>query len=150
MRTFLIALAIGLALALLILLLPYSSRAQTPSAMLDWTAPGDDGNIGTASSYELRYRSVGISGTDTLGWWNAAIVVPSMPVPRVAGTLETVTISSGFNWATTYYFIIKACDDGLPGPGIPNCSGFSNVAVKTFGPAPDSTAPRRVIDLIVR
>jgi len=129
-----------------------------PSVTLVWTAPGDDGNVGTASTYQLRYRTAPISGTDTLGWWNAATPVTPMPVPRIAGSTDSVVVG-GLNWATTYYFIIKACDDGMPPardangnplPPVPNCSGFSNVAIKAIGPAPDVTPPSRIVDLIIR
>ena len=44
-----------LGLSLLLLLAPALSRAQgADSLTLSWTAPGDDGNVGTAALYELR------------------------------------------------------------------------------------------------
>ncbi len=38
--------------------------AQTPynSITLDWTATGDDGTVGRASYYDLRYRTTNIVG----------------------------------------------------------------------------------------
>ncbi|TMQ60937.1 MAG: hypothetical protein E6K76_00335 [Candidatus Eisenbacteria bacterium] len=90
---------------------------------LTWTAPGDDGSIGTASTYELRYRTVGVTGVDTTSWWNAATSVPSVPAPRIAGTKEAFTVA-GLDSGQTYYFIIRTSDE------IPNWSAFSDLSVK--------------------
>ena len=107
---------------------------------MQWTATGDDGTIGTASAYDLRYRTVGISGTDTLSWWNAATRVTPLPVPRASGATDSVRVT-GLTPLTTYYFVLRVADE------VPNWSGFSNVAVKaTSG---DLTAPASVADLTV-
>ena len=37
----------------------------TSSLTLTWTAPGDDGTTGTATSYDIRYRTTGPSPTAT-------------------------------------------------------------------------------------
>jgi len=153
-----IILAIGAILIVLVVLFSPTKKieAAQPVTTLLWTAPGDDSTSGRASTYYGRYRTVGITGTDTLGWWNAATVIPSMPVPSLAGVTDSVKVTMP-GWATTYYFVMIACDDGLPGPGgsltiagPPNCSTWSNVATKTFGPEPDVTPPKRIIDLIAR
>lgn len=135
-----------------VLLWPLRSPAQTPSTTLEWTAPGDDGNVGTAALYEAR-RSTAAVGADTLAWWNAATPISGLPLPAVAGTRQSFVLGTGLLWNTTYYFIIRARDDGF-NPSIPlpghNWSGWSNVAVKVFGAQPDTTAPARVFDLIAR
>jgi hypothetical protein len=132
------------ALAGLILMLPVGGQAQVPSLTLDWTAPGDDSLIGTATTYQLR-RATSRPDTTSLAsmdaWWNAATVCP-VPVPAVAGTRQTITITAPFGPAA-YYFVLKSCDE------VPNCSPYSNVAVRVVV-ASDTTPPARVIDLIVR
>jgi hypothetical protein len=147
---------IGAVIALLIVLglfvIPIPGDAATPTTTLEWTAPGDDGNVGTAAFYEMRFAATPV-GADTLAWWNAATPVAGLPNPQVAGTTQSVVVSSGLQWATTYYFILRATDDGLPQPDgqpVPNTSGWSNVASVAFGPAPDNEPPARVIDLIAR
>jgi len=131
-----------LLVAAVVLFLPVRrGHAQVPSMTLVWTAPGDDGVVGTASSYQMRYRTVGIAGTDTLSWWNAATSAPNLPVPRVAGSTDSVAVAGPFVGGTTLYFLAKACDE------VPNCSGYSNLAVKVV---PDFTPPGRILDLIIR
>ena len=136
-------LALVAACALGLGLLSADAAAQTAadsSVTLLWTAPGDDGNVGTASQYALRYRTVPISGTDTLTWWNAATPASGLPAPRPAGSTDSVTVR-GLQPLTTYYFIIRAADE------VPNWSTFSNVAVKTT--SGDATAPAAIADLAV-
>jgi Fibronectin type III domain len=135
--------ALAVALSIGLGLLATGAAAQTAadsSVTLLWTAPGDDGNVGTASQYALRYRTVPISGTDTLTWWNAATPASGLPTPRPAGSTDSVTVRS-LQPLTTYYFIIRAADE------VPNWSGFSNVAVKTT--SGDATPPAAVADLTV-
>lgn len=97
-----------------------TSGATASSINLSWTAPGDDGNSGTASSYDVRYSTIPI----TSGNWDSAIQVSGEPTPSIAGTNETMTVS-GLVSATTYYFAIKTADE------VPNGSGLSNVASGT-------------------
>jgi hypothetical protein len=132
------------------------ASAAGPEITLEWTAPGDDGNVGTASRYEMR-MSTAVPDTSSQAsfdsWWASASVVPGVPSPVIAGTTQSVTISNGLNYSTTYYFAMIACDDGLPASGpipIENCSARSNIASKDTGPAPDITAPARIVDLIAR
>jgi hypothetical protein len=106
------------------ILLP--GAAQADPLTVTWTAPGDDGNVGRASSYDIRYRTVAISGTDTLSWWNAATSVIGEPTPLVAGSSESFTVN-GLLAGTTYYFLIRTSDE------VPNVSGFSNVSVRQTG-----------------
>ena len=52
---------------------------------LTWTAPGDDGNTGTATSYDVRFGNN----------WNSATQVAGEPTPSVAGTAESMVIGVG-------------------------------------------------------
>jgi hypothetical protein len=128
-------------LLLLGMLKPPAAGAQTPadsSVVLHWTAPGDDGNTGQATTYDLRYRTSAITGTDTTSWWNAATQVTGEPAPGTAGASDSMRVS-GLIPTTTYYFMIRTADE------VPNWSGFSNVAVKaTSG---DITAPAAIANL---
>jgi len=116
-------------------------HAQVPSITLDWTAPGDDGNVGTASTYEMRW-STSKPDTTTLAamenWWSTATAVSAMPAPLPSGTTQSKTVPGPFVTGTTYYFVIKACDE------VANCSAYSNVASKFV---PDTLPPSRIIDL---
>jgi hypothetical protein len=136
-----LVLAFVAGLLLLGMLKPPAAGAQTPadsSVVLHWTAPGDDGNIGQATSYDVRYRTVAIVGTDTTSWWNAATTISGEPAPGVAGASDSMRVS-GLNPTTTYYFMIRTADE------VPNWSGFSNVAVKTT--SGDLTAPSAIANL---
>ncbi len=82
---------------------------------LHWTATGDDGENGTAASYNLRYSRNPI---DDLASFGAANAVEGEPDPGEAGTLETfvLTLPQG-----TYYFAIRTMDESG------NASELSNV-----------------------
>ncbi|MEE9442357.1 MAG: fibronectin type III domain-containing protein [candidate division Zixibacteria bacterium] len=103
------------------------------SVVLTWTAPGDDGNSGTASQYDIRYSLSPITDAN----WDAATQVAGEPSPQAAGTGESSTVT-GLNSDTQYYFAIKTADE------VPNWSGLSNVATAT---TPDITPPASIMDL---
>jgi hypothetical protein len=106
---------------------------------LVWTAPGDDGTIGRASRYDLRYSTYAISGTDTLGWWNAATIVNMTgKVPSAAGAPDSIVVS-GLIAGVRYYAVIRAADE------VPNWNRYSNV-VSFF--AGDQTPPKQIVDLM--
>jgi hypothetical protein len=107
-------------------------NAFADSVVLAWTATGDDGNSGRASSYEMRYSENPVAA-DTAAWWASATSAGTMPAPLLAGTRESFIVA-GLATAT-YYFAIRASDE------VPNVSGFSNIAVKqtTGGSVPLAT-----------
>jgi hypothetical protein len=117
-----------------------SEAANWNSIALTWTAPGDDGTVGRASQYDIRYATSNISGTDTTTWWNQATQCTGEPVPQTAGTAEAFTVT-GLQPSRTYYFVIKTADE------VPNWSGFSNVAVRTTAAAPDTIPPAAIRNL---
>lgn len=115
------ALAWG-ALALLLLpgwFAPAVARAQGAGAdtlALTWTAPGDDGSIGTATGYELRMSPLPIDEAT----WTAGTIVPGAPVPLPAGSPQRMVVR-GLVPGTTYFFAIRSVDEAG------NWSAISNV-----------------------
>jgi flagellar hook capping protein FlgD len=106
-------------LALTLLLAPSGARAQGAPAdtvTLAWTAPGDDGHVGTAALYDLRVSGSPIDESN----WGAATVVSNPPAPLPAGTRQTLVVR-GLTYGTTYYFALKTADDAG------NWSGLSNL-----------------------
>jgi len=97
-----------------------ASGATSSSIDLSWTAPGDDGSTGTATSYDVRYSTA----TITEGNWGSATQATGEPTPSVAGTGENLTVS-GLTASTLYYFAIKTSDE------IPNVSAISDIASLT-------------------
>ena len=73
---------------------------------INWTAPGDDGNTGTCTAYEIRYFSSPISAAN----WNSANVFNSPPTPDPAGSNESVQIT-GLDAGEVYYFAVRALDE---------------------------------------
>lgn len=90
------------------------------SATLQWTAPGNDGAIGTASIYDLRYSESPIDQ----GNWSAAGGAADEPNPALGGS-QQVHIVSGLSDSTTYYFALRTYD------GAGNASELSNLATAT-------------------
>ncbi len=79
-----------------------AGNPTTSSITLTWTAPGDDGSTGTATSYDIRYSTSTINDSN----WASATQVTGEPAPAVAGTNQNMTIT-GLSSNTTYYFAIK-------------------------------------------
>ena len=110
-----------------------TGTVTTSSVDLSWTAPGDDGATGTATTYDVRYST----STITAGNWASATQATGEPAPQVAGSAETFTVT-GLSESTTYFFAIKTSDE------VPNESALSNVPSATTA---DGTAPDAVTDL---
>jgi len=89
---------------------------------LNWTAPGDDGRLGQALLYDLRFLNEPI-GSDN---WDKAVPLEDVPLPAEEGTVEEM-ILEGFPFdlpveGMTYYFALRARDEAG------NLSAVSNVA----------------------
>lgn len=106
-------------LILLFIFLPAISNAGH-NVELIWTAPGDDFNFGQGSYYDIRYCSAPIE-SDTLEWWNSAIVAEDAPKPSPAGFKDSCVIRD-LSLDSSYYFSIRTSDDAK------NWSGISNIA----------------------
>ncbi len=107
----------------------------TSSATLSWTAPGDDGASGTATSYVIHYSAATITNAN----WLSAANLADPPAPLAAGTNQSVFVA-GLTPSTTYYFAIKTKDEE------DNESGLSNVATATTDlPTPDASNVNHVL-----
>jgi hypothetical protein len=107
---------------------------------LTWNAPGDDGDTGTASEYDIRYSL----STITELTWSSSVRCLNEPVPQAAGSIEHYQVT-GLTSNTTYYFALKVADD------VPSWSGLSNVAFNTttdpLVQPQDNIAPGKITDL---
>lgn len=92
------------------------SNETTTTLDLSWTAPGDDGATGTATSYDVRYSTALITEAN----WGSATQATGEPTPSAAGASESMTLT-GLSSNTTYYVAIKTSDE------VPNISAISNV-----------------------
>ena len=118
----------------------YDPNLVLQTVLLRWTAPGDDGLSGRATHYDLRYSTYAISGTDTLGWWNAATKVTVWnKVPALPGMPDSIRVF-GFPPGYRYYAMIRTCDE------VPNWSRYSNLAIIE---STDLVAPNAISDLRV-
>ena len=81
-----------------------------------WTAPGDDGDEGTAAEYFLRISSAPISDLT----WATDVAVSGTPDPAAPGTRQTAVIDA--TGMDEVYAALKSADE------VPNLSGLSNVA----------------------
>lgn len=129
-------------LALLVFAAPPARGQVNPdsSVVLQWTAPGDDGTSGRASIYDIRYRTTGITGTDTTTWWNGATQVTGEPFPSNPGQIDSMRVR-GLAPVSTYYFMVRTGDE------VPNWSGYSNLAQKST--SGDVVAPSAISTLAV-
>ncbi len=92
------------------------------AAQLTWTATGDDGGTGTATSYSVKYSS---SPIDEQGW-NGATTVNS-GVPKPAGQSESLTVV-GLSAGETYYFAVRALDEAGNESPVSNSPGTTLLA----------------------
>jgi len=100
---------------------------------LSWTAPGDDGWLGMATKYIIKYATYNI----TAGNFDSITAVKIRNVTVSGGNPDSETIT-GLAKGTLYYFAIKTEDD------VPNISGISNVpSAKTASLIPDAVSPRQ-------
>lgn len=113
-----------------------TATAFPAMVQLAWTAPGDDGNSGTADHYEIRYA---ISPINEGNWQNATLAT-GIPEPLPAGTPQecpVTTLSPGIE----YYFAIRAWDEQ------DNIAPISNVVNESLGA--DDIPPAPITNLSV-
>ena len=120
------------------------AQYRTTSVKLWWTATGDNGNIGQAARYDLRYSSNPIVSRDTSSWWNAASVFPmGGKVPPPAGRPDSATVDN-LIIGLKYYAILRLAD------AAGNWSKYSNVALMDLshgvtGVEAEAGAPKLVV-----
>jgi Tol biopolymer transport system component/predicted Fe-S protein YdhL (DUF1289 family) len=109
------------------------ARLSGSVVRLTWTAPGDDGSRGIATTYSVRCAA----STLTEQAWDSAAVIPSPPVPAPAGHRDgfIVTMPNG-----RWHIGVRTADE------IPNWSMISNQITVLVG---DSVPPAKVTDLSV-
>ena len=112
------------------------SEANETIITLSWTAPGDDGNTGTAAFYEIRRSEELITEAN----WSDATILDNPPSPQPAGTQQSYDVT-GLASAIVYYFAIKTFDDAM------NVSDLSNVIFDML--EEDTTPPAQITDLMV-
>lgn len=105
------------------------------SATLNWTAPGDDGNLGRATLYDVRYSTTLITDAN----WASASQASGEPAPATAGAAESFTVK-GLAAGTTYYFGLKTSDEANnPSPlsNVPNAAttAATNILNPPLAPA---------------
>jgi hypothetical protein len=86
----------------------------TDGARLVWSAPGDDGTTGQATSYDIRWSTKPI--TDEWSFRHAEVLAP--PAPTQAGTQQTVNLEGV---SLPVYVALRARDE------LGNTSEISNV-----------------------
>lgn len=99
-----------------------------------WTATGDDGTMGTATFYEVRFST---SGDSLLNQWTTCAAVSSVPTPQPAGSPEEFTSTVVMETGVEYFFAVKVYDE------VGNVSPISNIVALTI---PDEMAPAAVVD----
>ncbi len=85
--------------------------ASVGKILLKWTATGDDGSVGTATSYDLRYFvDNGVAPDCVADWASGSSYSGLMPAPAPAGTAQQITLN-GFAPGVRYYFCLAAVDE---------------------------------------
>jgi len=109
-----------------------TSAPKSDSITLIWTAPGDDGNVGTATAYDVRYSDV-----IPFNWDTATKVLNPQP-PQEPGLREEFIVT-GLSPSTIYHFALKTVDEAG------NWSDMSNMATgKTTAKTGDVSGDRTV------
>jgi hypothetical protein len=93
------------------------ATAAAGSALLHWTAPGDDSLTGRATAYDIRYSSSPITAANFL----LATRALGIAAPRTAGSAESLLITN-LVADSSYFYAIKTADEAA------NWSRISNIA----------------------
>ena len=109
---------------------------------LQWSAPGDDGAIGTATQYIIRRAPYPIL---TESDFVAATPVGGAPSPQPAGAAESFSVAA-LTEETAYFFAVRALDESDNASPLSNSSGATTAAAG--GGTGDSIADHLVISEI--
>ncbi len=106
----------------IIVFVPSQLYSQTGhnQVKLIWTASGDDGFLGQASYYDIRYSTEPV-GNDTTLWWQSAMEAENLPKPSLAGRKDFCIIEN-LSIDQHYYFAVRVADEAY------NWSNIVNIA----------------------
>jgi subtilisin family serine protease len=104
------------------------AERRSNAMVLRWTATGDDGSVGTAADYDVRW----FTAPPGSGGAGEGTRVPGTLLPGPAGTPQSFTVT-GLQAATLYYFTVSVADE------FGNVSAPSNTASDTTLPPPEIT-----------
>lgn len=108
-----------------------AANATLTEIEVSWSSPADDDISGVTASFDLRFSTSPITGTN----FDAASEVTGEPNPDVEGTPHTLLVT-GLTEDTTYFFAVRTTD--IAG----NVSEISNVAsLATLAPPPPPPPP---------
>jgi hypothetical protein len=93
---------------------------------LTWTAPGNDGSVGVASAYEVRYSTAGV--IDDANFAAATLVADTPPTPATGGTVQGLTVT-GLTEGTLYWWAMRAVDFSGNVSGVSNCPSKGTTGV---------------------
>ncbi|RKZ14176.1 hypothetical protein DRQ50_09420, partial [bacterium] len=99
-----------------------ATTAASDEVQVQWTATGDDNDVGQAVSYDLRYSTSPINETS----WDTAIPVTGEPVPAPSGEHESMVVRN-LETGTSYLFGLRVADDA------DNVSDVSNIVWAKVG-----------------
>lgn len=144
---------------LLLLLFSFASaEAQVTSINLSWTATGNDGMVGTATSILVFYSSTTPDSTGLTPWLDKDGLASDRPVgitnwinqaknkigptPLIAGSIQNFAVQDTFPANVKQWFMVRTCD------ATGNCSysNFTNYIPSLV----DIIAPKPVRDLKVK
>jgi chitodextrinase len=97
-----------------------ASNTSSTSLTISWTAAGDDGSVGTAAEYDVRYATFPLTSQN----FSQGIQVPAS-APAIAGQAELMTLV-GLSSNTQYFVVVKVTDE------VGNAS-VSNLAIGQTG-----------------
>ncbi len=103
---------------------------------LTWTAAGDSGGSGTASTYTIKTATYALTEQN----FGGVAALDGAPAPLAAGSAQSV-VAAGLSGGATYYFALKTTDDAG------NASGLSNV-VSAYVAGGPSVAVGQVAHLV--
>ena len=112
-----------------------ASSPSADTATLSWTSTGDDGNTGTATSYDARYATFPLNESN----FDSGIPLVGEPAPAPAGTPQNF-VATGLPPESTVYFAIEVIDDA----GI---RSVADTGSEPFVTTVDFQAPSAVADL---
>ncbi len=95
----------------------FARYPTTHSISLTWFSPGDDGNSGRASAYDVRWARSPLTESN----WDTATPITGVPAPKPARQVETFKVT-GLPSEEDIYFALKTSDEAQNESDISNWS----------------------------